>query len=241
MNLPGFWGLVPAAGTGRRLGSPIPKQYLRLRDSLVLDLSLGRLLTHPDVIGLCVVLAPEDSLWPESRFAQDPRVRTAIGGEERCHSVLNGLLRLSQEADASDWVLVHDAARPCLRFADLDKLLREVSLHGLGGVLGGRMRDTIKQVNAASEVVVTLPREHLWQAYTPQMFRLGELTSAMLASLRAGIQVTDEAAAMEFVGYSPLMVEGHGDNIKITRSEDLALAEFILTQQELAHAHRPGL
>lgn len=241
MSPPGYWGLIPAAGIGRRFGGPIPKQYLRLRDSLVLDLSLERLLAHPGVIGLCVVLASQDTLWPESRFAQDPRVRTAIGGEERCHSVLNGLLRLSQEADASDWVLVHDAARPCLRFADLDKLLREVSLHGLGGVLGGRMRDTIKQVNAASEVVVTLPREDLWQAYTPQMFRLGELTSAMLASLRAGIQVTDEAAAMEFVGYSPLMVEGHGDNIKITRSEDLALAEFILTQQELAHAHRPGL
>lgn len=241
MSLPGFWGLVPAAGIGRRLGGPIPKQYLRLRDSLVLDLSLGRLLAHPGLIGLCVVLAPEDGLWPECRFARDPRVRTAIGGEERCHSVLNGLLRLSQEAEASDWVLVHDAARPCLRSADLDKLLREVSVHGLGGLLGGRMRDTVKQVNTASEVVATFPREHLWQAYTPQMFRLGELMAAMQASLRAGIQVTDEAAAMEFMGHAPLMVEGHGDNIKITRSEDLALAEFILTQQELANAHRPGL
>jgi 2-C-methyl-D-erythritol 4-phosphate cytidylyltransferase len=222
------------------MGGPVPKQYLRLGEQTVIEHTLGRLLRHPAVDALVVVLSPDDAWWPRTRFAGRPQVRRAAGGAERADSVRNGLAAL-EGAEAGDWVLVHDAARPCLRGEDLDRLLRRVEDHPVGGLLGVPVRDTMKRTDGEGNVEGTLPREHLWHAFTPQMFRLGLLREALDRAAAQGRVVTDEAGAVEGLGLRPLMVEGHGDNIKITRPEDLALARFYLLQQEQAHADRPRL
>jgi len=223
-----FWGVVPAAGAGRRMGGPIPKQYLQLAGRTVLEHSLGRLLDHPRIVGLCVALSPEDERWADTAYAADPRVLRAVGGAERCDSVLNALEALRARAREEDWVLVHDAARPCLRRDDLDRLITRLENHPVGGLLGMPVRDTMKRADAAGRVMATVERNGLWHAYTPQMFRLGPLRQALLAARERDLQVTDDASAMELAGHAPLLVEGRPDNIKITRPADLALAEFYL-------------
>lgn len=228
---PKAWALVPAAGAGRRMGAGIPKQYLPLLGSRVLEQSLSRLLAHPGIEAIYLALAPDDTWWPQSPLAADARIRRVAGGAERCHSVRNALAALSEQAGTDDWVLVHDAARPCLRQADLDLLLTTLADHQVGGLLGQRVRDTMKETDANNLILATPRRDGLWHAFTPQMFRLGPLTQALDAALAAGHLVTDEASAMEYMGHRPLLVEGHDDNIKITRPGDLALAAFYLEQQ----------
>jgi 2-C-methyl-D-erythritol 4-phosphate cytidylyltransferase len=225
------WAVVPAAGIGRRMGASIPKQYLDLHGRTVIDWSLDLFLDHPRISGVLVSLDAGDDHWPRTSFADHPRVRRVSGGSERCHSVLNALDLLVTEAKDLDWVLVHDAARPCLRKDDLDRLLTVLMEHPVGGLLGVPVRDTMKEVGADGAVFRTLPRDHLWHAFTPQMFRLGALRRALAAALDEGKLVTDDAGAVELFGLSPLFVEGHGDNIKITRPEDLPLAAFFLEQQ----------
>jgi 2-C-methyl-D-erythritol 4-phosphate cytidylyltransferase len=228
----GLWALVPAAGVGRRLGSAIPKQYLELGGQRVLEHTLGRLLGHPRIAGVYVALSPEDRWWPQTRFARDPRVKTVPGGAERPQSVLRLLEALGEGVAAEDWVLVHDGVRPCVRAADIDRLIDCLASHPVGGLLGTPVRDTIKRADGAARVEATVQREGLWHAFTPQMFRLGALRTALRGALAAGIEVTDEAAAMEWAGLRPELVEGAADNLKITRPEDLALAVFFLEQQE---------
>jgi 2-C-methyl-D-erythritol 4-phosphate cytidylyltransferase len=159
-------------------------------------------------------------------------VRVTAGGSERAHSVLRALDSLAAEAADEDWVLVHDAARPCLTNEDIDKLVETVSDDAVGGVLGVRVLDTIKHVDASGRVDSTVPRDGLWRAFTPQMFRLGPLRRALADAVDEGILVTDEASAMELGGCRPRMVEGRPDNIKVTRPADLPLAAFYLRQQE---------
>jgi len=226
-----WWGLVAAAGAGRRVGSAIPKQYLRLAGHSVIDLTLGTLLDHPAVKGVMVALSPGDAHWHETLHATHPRVWTVAGGAERCHSVLNALHGLTERASDLDWVLVHDAARPCLRPADLDRLIADLEGDDVGGILGVPVRDTMKRTGSSGRIEATVPREGLWHAFTPQVFRLGLLRQALQAALDAGRLVTDEASAVELLGLKPKMVEGHADNIKITRPEDLPLARFFLEQQ----------
>jgi len=226
------WAVVPAAGVGRRMDAPIPKQYLRLGSRLVIDHTLGRLLEHPQIEAVAVSLGADDSWWPDSRYARHTGVIRAPGGAERCHSVLNGLAALAQRAAPDDWVLVHDAARPCLRTGDIDRLLQRLTDHPVGGLLGVPVRDTMKRTAADDLIERTVPRDHLWHAYTPQMFRCAMLHDALKQALERELLVTDEASAMELAGHRPLMVEGHADNIKITRPEDLVLANFYLGQQE---------
>ncbi len=226
------WAVVPAAGVGRRMGAPIPKQYLRLGARLVIDHSLARLLEHPRIEAVTVSLGGEDSWWSDTAYVDHPGVIRAPGGAERCHSVLNGLAALHERAAADDWVLVHDAARPCLRRSDIDRLLERLTGHPVGGLLGVPVRDTMKRTDATGLIERTVTRDNLWHAYTPQMFRFAMLRDALEEALRRKLLVTDEASAMELAGHRPLMVEGHGDNIKITRPEDLALAAFYLAQQE---------
>ncbi len=230
----GLWALVPAAGVGRRLGSAIPKQYLPLGGQRVIEHTLERLLGHPRVAGVYVALSAEDRWWPETRFAGDPRVRTVLGGAERPESVLRLLDALAERVGLDDWLLVQDAVRPCLRAADLDRLVERLADHPVGGLLGMPVRDTIKRVDGAGRVEATVDREGLWHAFTPQMFRLGPLRAALRGALAAGVGVTDEAAAMEWAGLRPELVEGAADNLKITRADDLALAAFYLSQQEAA-------
>jgi len=228
---PRYWAVIPAAGVGRRMGTSVPKQYLDLAGRPVIAWSLGLFLDHPHIAGVCVALDLEDGFWPRMACADHPRVRRVDGGSERCHSVLNALDRLAQEADAADWVLVHDAARPCLRRDDLDRLLAAVPDQPVGGLLGVPVRDTMKQATADGTIGRTVPRDGLWHAFTPQAFRLDLLRRALRAALARDRLVTDDAAAVELLGLEPVLVEGHADNIKITRPEDLPLADFYLRQE----------
>lgn len=236
MSAPHYWAMTPAAGAGKRMGATIPKQYLPLVGCPVIAHALDALLSYPPVVGLVVAISPGDEWWPEvaAHIAMDKPLRVVAGGAERCHSVLNGLEALWGWAHPDDWVLVHDAARPCLTTSDLDRLLVELADDPVGGLLAVPVRDTLKEVDNAGRVTATVDRSRLWHALTPQMFRLGMLRDALRATLEAGWLVTDEAAAMEAAGFAPRLVEGRADNVKITRPEDLALAEFYLTRRSTA-------
>ncbi|WPP02169.1 2-C-methyl-D-erythritol 4-phosphate cytidylyltransferase [Pseudomonas sp. HR96] len=199
-----------------------PKQYLPLGRQTIIEHSLDCFLGHPGLKGLVVSLAADDPFWPTLAIAHDPRVQRVAGGLQRADSVLNALLYLhGNGASDDDWVLVHDAARPNLARADLDKLLDELAADAVGGLLAVPSRDTLKRADASGRVLETVDRSAIWQAFTPQMFRLGPLHRALADSLVADVAITDEASAMEWAGYSPRLIEGRGDNIKITRPEDL--------------------
>ncbi len=220
--LPDFWVVIPAAGVGSRMRADRPKQYLPLGGRCIIEHTLDCFLDHPGLRGLVVSLADADPYWPGLACARDKRVQRAAGGRERCDSVLNGLQRLGElGAQDQDWVLVHDAARPNLTREDLDTLLAELGEDAVGGLLGVPARDTLKRVGANGRVLETVDRSVIWQAYTPQMFRLGLLRDALERALRSGVSVTDEASALEWAGFAPLMVEGRADNLKVTRPEDL--------------------
>lgn len=229
-----FWAVVPAAGVGTRMRAQLPKQYLPLHGKTVIEHTLDRLCAHPAITGVVVSVSETDPYWEDLHWTCAKPFRRAPGGTERCHSVLNGLDVLADLAAADDWVLVHDAARPCLRRADLDRLIDELRDHPVGGLLAVPVRDTMKRSDRAGCVEETLDRSHLWHALTPQMFRFALLRDALRGALAQGALVTDEAAAVELAGMRPRLVEGHADNIKITRPEDLALADFFLRQQERA-------
>jgi len=219
---------IPAAGKGARIGSDLPKQYLSLLGKPVIAHTLERFLELPAIDGIVVAIAADDRYWNSISISNRGKVSTVAGGVERCHSVLAALESLLRRASPGDWVLVHDAARPCVRTEDIGRLIERCSRHETGGLLGWPVRDTMKRADDAQEVVETVSRARLWHALTPQMFRLGELHQALTEVLRKGRIVTDEAEAMELMGHTPCLVEGHPDNIKITRSEDLALAESCL-------------
>ena len=221
-DLPAFWAVIPAAGVGARMAADRPKQYLQLGGRTILEHSLGCFLDHPRLKGLVVSLAIDDPYWPTLACATDPRIQRADGGSERSGSVLNALLQLNAlGASDDDWVLVHDAARPNLSRDDLDKLLAELADDPVGGLLAVPARDTLKRVDKHGRVVDTVERSLIWQAYTPQMFRLGALHRALADSLVADAVITDEASAMEWSGQAPRLIEGRSDNIKVTRPEDL--------------------
>lgn len=227
------WAVVPAAGAGKRMASEVPKQYLPLHGRRVIEHTLERLLSEPRIEAVYVVLSPNDEWWASTAYANDSRVIRVNGGAERCHSVLNALDHLQRNADAQDWVLVHDAARPCLSREDLEQLISALENDPVGGLLGVPVHDTMKRLDDSSRVEATLPRERLWRAYTPQMFRFEALHTALRDALDRGLLVTDDASAMELAGYQPKMIQGHSDNIKITRPADLAMAEFYLTHQSI--------
>ena len=220
--LPHFWALIPAAGIGSRMAADRPKQYLQLAGKSILEHSLDCFLDHPRLRGLVVSLAAGDPYWPQLPCASDRRISCAAGGRERADSVLNGLRRLRElGAGAQDWVLVHDAARPNLQRTDLDRLLTELGDDPVGGLLAVPVRDTLKRIGADGRVQETVDRSVIWQAYTPQMFRLQALHDALGDALAAGAAITDEASALEWAGQAPRLIEGRADNLKITRPEDL--------------------
>ena len=228
-TVPSYWAVVPAAGAGRRMAMDIPKQYLPLYGSTVLEHTLNTLFACQRIEGVVLALSADDDYWPEIAPGFAGKNLTCIaGGVERCHSVFNAVHHLHGFADSHDWVLVHDAARPCLRAADLNELIETLAGEDCGGVLGVPVSDTMKRLDAEDRVVETVDRRRLWHAQTPQMFRLGMLLPALERALLRGGEITDEAAAMELVGYRPRMVRGHADNLKITVPSDLALAEFYL-------------
>ncbi|HHB12845.1 MAG TPA: 2-C-methyl-D-erythritol 4-phosphate cytidylyltransferase [Chromatiales bacterium] len=226
-----LWAVVPAAGVGRRMGADRPKQYLPLCGATVIEHTLRRLLAFPPIQAVVVAVGRDDPYWRELNLADSERVHRAPGGAERCHSVLNALELLAEIAGPADWVLVHDAARPCLTLEDLERLVARARTSVSGGILAVPVRDTLKRDDAGGHILETVDRSRLWHALTPQMFRLGPLREALREALGRNLVVTDEASAMEYAGHRPLLIEGRGDNIKITRPEDLALAEFFLHRQ----------
>lgn len=231
MNRPGrVWAVVPAAGAGTRMRSAVPKQYLTLAGLSVLDRTLGALLSSGAFEGLVVVLAPHDEHWPTSTLATESCISTVVGATHRCESVRNGLVRLSELADARDWVAVHDAARPCVSQRDLHNVLAAARAHDDGALLAVPVADTLKSADAGSCVVETISRERLWRALTPQVFPLQRLRTALDLALETGRQPTDEAQAMEWAGYRPKLVAGSAGNLKITHPLDLQLAEAFLEQ-----------
>lgn len=224
-----FWGIVPAAGVGMRMRSDRPKQYLEIGGMTVIEHTLTRLLEAQVFEAIAVAISIEDPYWPDLKISGHPAIVTAPGGKERADSVLSGLKSIREKASDADWVLVHDAARPCITAEDIHKLIDTLIDDGVGGILALSSPDTLKSVTE-NRIVCTLDRAHIWRALTPQMFRYGMLKSALEAA-EGNPVVTDEASALELRGFQPKIVEGRPDNIKITRPEDLALAQFYLEQQ----------
>ena len=222
------WAVVPAAGSGSRMAADVPKQYLQIQGKTILQHTVERLSTHPRIDGVVVAVAADDQRWDELQFETDKPIIKTLGGEERCHSVKNALYEVSRHGNEQDWVLVHDAARPCLRHEDLDKLFEQLSDHMVGGLLACPVKDTMKRSDDKQRIVETVQRNNLWHALTPQMFRLHLLRDALNKAIDDGFLVTDEASAVEHAGYQTKLVEGRADNIKITTPEDLSLAEFYL-------------
>ena len=227
-----LWAVIPAAGVGRRMQSDIPKQYLKLQGRTVLEQAVHRLSVISEIKTIVIAASQDDAYWPDQQFDVPQNIIRANGGKERCHSVLNALQVIQEQGAATDdWVLVHDAARPCVRRTDIEALIKNVMTSGQGGLLAMPVRDTMKQADNKNNVEKTVDRARLWHALTPQMFHLGELQTALINALNDHYLVTDEASAMEHAGQHPSLIEGHGDNIKITHPEDLALAEFYLHKQ----------
>lgn len=220
-----MWAVIPAAGQGSRFGGDCPKQYLPLAGKAIIERSVAAILRCPDLAGLVVALGPEDDRFASLPCANDPRVHTVIGGDDRARSVENALDYLAASAGPDDWVLVHDAARPCLSWHELEALLLAGQHASDGALLALPVVDTLKRVDSDGRVVATVERDQLWRAQTPQLFPLAKLRDALRHCRTAGEPVTDEASAMQAVGARPQVVAGSHRNIKITHPEDIALAE----------------
>lgn len=223
-----FFGLIPAAGSGTRLGGGRPKQYLEIAGKPLLYYAIARLCAHPWIEQVLVVLAPGDPWFSKCDWSGfDSRLEPLYcGGETRAASVFNGLVAAHDAIGGSDWVLVHDAARPCLGAEELERLVTELAEDETGGLLAVPVTDTLKRAGNDGRIAGTEPRENLWQAQTPQMFRYRLLLEALRAADPA--RVTDEASAVEALGLRPRVVPGSARNLKVTYAEDLALAELIL-------------
>ncbi len=228
-----FWVIIPAAGVGKRMQADRPKQYLPLYNKTVIEHTLDRLLALDEVVGAVLSVSEADEYWPELNYRCDKPLYIAKGGKERSDSVLNALELLDESVDSSEaiWVLVHDAARPCVRADDVKNLIRGAGNADDGGLLALPVRDTMKRSNITGQIVKTVIREGLWHALTPQMFPLCCLKPALINAQKNKLAVTDDASAMELAGYSPLLIEAHEDNIKITRAFDLKLAEMFMQNQ----------
>jgi 2-C-methyl-D-erythritol 4-phosphate cytidylyltransferase len=225
------WAVVPAAGRGARFGAEVPKQYLEVAGEPLIAHTLRALLAHPGVRGVVVALAPDDAHWAGcSEFAGRP-VIACTGGDTRAASVLAGLAALPDDVRADAFVLVHDAARPNLRLGDLAALLERGREDPIGAILATPVRDTLKRAGDDGGIDGTEPRERLWRALTPQLFRRLQLARALEAAASEHVDVTDEAMAMERQGLRPLLVEGAEDNIKVTTPADLAYFEFLLARR----------
>lgn len=203
------------------MNAPVPKQYLKIQNKSILEHTLHPFLIHPNIEKIVVAVSSNDPYYPQIEALQHPKISLVFGGETRAQSVYNALQTLNE----NDWVLVHDAARPCLKRSDLDKILQIDNEQG--AILATPAVDTMKRANGM-HILHTEDRATLWHALTPQFFKVSLLRNALRLAFEQNITITDEASAMEFAGYSPLLIAGRSDNLKVTRPEDLALAEFYL-------------
>ena len=225
------WALVPAAGSGRRFGADIPKQYLQAAGKPLIEHALDALLSHAAVEGVVVALVAGDPHWPGWTTLHGKPVLTCIGGGERADSVLAALRALPTGVATDALVLVHDAARPNLRAPDILRLHAAALAHADGAILAAPVRDTLKRADAETNISMTEPRDGIWRALTPQAFRRDLLLRALEAARADGVVVTDDAQAVERLGLHPRLVEGREDNLKVTTPADLALAEFLLANR----------
>ncbi len=232
-NLNKYIAIVPAAGVGSRMQADKPKQYLSLQGKTILEHTVERLLSHPQIDEAIVAISASDDYFSQTSLSDNPRVTQVLGGKERCDTVLNALEHLNQH-NYQGKVLVHDAARPNLQLNDLTTLMEKAEVHPVGAILASRVKDTMKRSDAAANIKSTVSRANLWHALTPQMFDCEALRLALRSALDQNQLVTDEASAMELLGEYPALVEGRADNIKVTQPEDLALMKFYLSQQEQA-------
>ncbi|MGP4123666.1 MAG: 2-C-methyl-D-erythritol 4-phosphate cytidylyltransferase [Sodalis sp. (in: enterobacteria)] len=227
---PNVIAIVPAAGIGSRMQTSLPKQYLTIGDKTLLEHALDALLRQSCIRKAIVAISPKDCWYHQLPVSASPRVSVVIGGETRADSVMAALRCVR----AAPWVLVHDAARPCLHQDDLRRLLTITALTDMGGLLAVPARNTMKRARTGTYIIAsTIEREDLWHALTPQLFARNLLKNCLKRALVEGATVTDEASALEYCGYAPLLVRGRADNIKVTYLEDLALARFFFSQ--LAH------
>jgi 2-C-methyl-D-erythritol 4-phosphate cytidylyltransferase len=222
-----YFGLIPAAGTGTRMASEAPKQYLVLGSKPMLEHAIDALLAERRIERVFVITAPSDRRWRALRIDAARVDFLPVGGESRAESVRNGLAAIADRVDDDDRVLVHDAARPCLAGPELTRLLDEAGMDEVGGILATPLADTWKRA-AGARIDTTLDRDGLWCAQTPQLFRAGPLRAALASSL-AG--VTDEASAMERAGHAPRLVRGSTANLKVTTPDDIVLAQAVLDRQ----------
>lgn len=217
--------VIAAAGIGKRIGAAIPKQYLSLLGKTIVEHSIGPFLNHPEISKVVVSIARNDQWFMQLDIAKHPKIQVVEGGKERVDSVLSALAEIEDD----DYVLVHDAARPCITRADIDKLIITVCESKQGAILGSRVRDTMKRSTPSGQISSTVERENLWHALTPQMFQNKQLINA-IKSADDPKMITDEASAVEMSGLPVIIVEGRSDNLKVTRSEDLQIAELYLSQ-----------
>lgn len=229
------WVVIPAAGVGKRMLSDVPKQYIKIHHKTVIEHTLDRFKSHPAVAGIIIALHPEDPYWGgiSGKITLDVPLYTVEGGKERSDSVLHALdyLLVVEKLEKEQWVMVHDAARPCVSTEDIGSLLALTNTESIGGILATPVKDTMKRANQGTQTIShTENREDLWHALTPQMFRLGELHRALRSGLDAQADITDEASAMERMQQYPELVEGSPHNIKITRPGDVELASWLLSQ-----------
>ncbi|WP_165312274.1 2-C-methyl-D-erythritol 4-phosphate cytidylyltransferase [Vibrio ziniensis] len=223
--------VVPAAGVGSRMQADRPKQYLKLLGKTVLEHTVSKLLAHPRVSKVVVAVSETDPYFSTLALANHPQVIRVNGGKERADSVLSALNYICKH-EVSDWVLVHDAARPCFTEQDVSRLIESAQIHSVGAILAAPVRDTMKRSNQQQNIDHTVERVNLWHALTPQMFRTVPLRDALIDGLACKANITDEASAFERLNLSPALVNGRADNIKITQPEDLALAEFYLSRNK---------
>ncbi|MEZ9004072.1 2-C-methyl-D-erythritol 4-phosphate cytidylyltransferase [Vibrio splendidus] len=222
--------VVPAAGVGSRMKADRPKQYIQIHGKTILEHTVEKLLSHPQVSKIVVAVSDDDPYYPELPLNLNPLVIRVSGGTERADSVLSALDYIAQQ-QLSDWVMVHDAARPCIQLSDIDKLISGAMTHDVGAILAAPVRDTMKR-GVQGQIEHTVDRVDLWHALTPQMFRSKPLRKVLSEALQQGVSITDEASAFEWKGLSPALIAGRSDNFKITQPEDLALAEFYLSQNK---------
>jgi 2-C-methyl-D-erythritol 4-phosphate cytidylyltransferase len=224
--MPSHFALLPAAGVGARMGADHPKQYLDIHGRPMIWHALRAFDSHPGIARVYIVISPEDTWWDAYDWSGFARLQVLrCGGATRAASVLNSLRAMQGEVGESDWVLVHDAARPCLSRALLDKLFSELDGDAVGGILAAPVADTLKREGDGGRILETVSRERLWGAQTPQMFPHGLLTRALV---QAGTGVTDEASAVEALGLAPRLVESDLTNLKVTYPRDLEVAAWLL-------------
>ncbi|MAS84166.1 MAG: 2-C-methyl-D-erythritol 4-phosphate cytidylyltransferase [Legionellales bacterium] len=227
-----LWVVIPAAGIGKRMGVDIPKQYITVCDKAIIEHTVEKFTSRNDLQGILVALSNSDQHWSTLELSENNKITTVTGGEERYKSVYNALCSLKNKAGDDDWILVHDAVRPCITTSEIDQFIADLDhLNGIGGILALPCFETMKKANTNHEIEETIDRKFIWHAQTPQMFRYKKLFLAIEKIMNENIFITDEAMAMELAGYKPVLIQGTHSNIKITDQNDLKYLESFLRQE----------